>query len=116
MCVYTIIPYLFARAILLLQIPETVRYIAIYVAYFNSSLNPILYVGLNDNSRKAIKELITCSMCRTNKVAAGVLKLFDVVYRRCAYLQTFCFLLEYDISVHFSEFRHQQFAGMLHEL
>ena len=50
----------------------TVKYIAVYVAYMNSALNPILYAGFNDNFRKGFKEAFHCQLLsRLNKVTPG---------------------------------------------
>lgn len=56
------------------QLSEDVRYVFIFVAYFNSSLNPILYAVLNERFRQAIKELwhACCRRCRQrNKIYPG---------------------------------------------
>jgi hypothetical protein len=52
----------------LLQVPSWIQYTTIYIAYFNSALNPILYAGLNDNFRKGFWEVARCRN-RRNKVA-----------------------------------------------
>lgn len=44
---------------------ETLRYVALYVAYLNSSLNPILYCGFNENFRKGFMDAFRCTL--TNK-------------------------------------------------
>ncbi|XP_025076431.1 QRFP-like peptide receptor isoform X1 [Pomacea canaliculata] len=45
---------------------KTVKYSAVYVAYFNSALNPILYGGFNDNFRRGFRDVFRC--LRKNKV------------------------------------------------
>ncbi|XP_071133277.1 substance-P receptor-like [Mytilus edulis] len=47
------------------QIPKYVislKYAAVYLAYFNSALNPIIYAGLNENFRKGFKEAFKCQL------------------------------------------------------
>lgn len=39
-----------------LQLSMDVRYAMIFIAYFNSSLNPIIYAGLNERFRIGFKE------------------------------------------------------------
>merc|ERR1712150_445921 len=51
------------------QIPSAVSFVALYIAYLNSALNPILYAGLNARVRKAIKETMSCFCCKKNRVA-----------------------------------------------
>ncbi|CAH1794995.1 unnamed protein product [Owenia fusiformis] len=47
-----------------------VKYWALALAYFNSSLNPIIYAGLNSNFRKGFIEAIRCRLVAKNvKVA-----------------------------------------------
>ncbi|XP_070181547.1 neuropeptide FF receptor 2-like [Littorina saxatilis] len=57
------------------QVPlyvNTVKYVALYVAYLNSALNPILYGGFNDNFRRGFRDLLHCIMARkNNKVHPG---------------------------------------------
>ncbi|CAI9725885.1 neuropeptide FF receptor 2-like [Octopus vulgaris] len=43
---------------------ETVRFVALYVAYLNSSLNPILYCGFNENFRKGFIDAFRCSFSK----------------------------------------------------
>ncbi|KAL8565445.1 hypothetical protein ACOMHN_049422 [Nucella lapillus] len=50
---------------------HTVKYTALYVAYLNSALNPILYCGLNDNFRQGFREALRRHRAlahRSNKV------------------------------------------------
>lgn len=47
------------------HISEDLRYVFIFIAYFNSSLNPILYAVLNERFRQAIKELY--NPCRQHR-------------------------------------------------
>ncbi|ESO87457.1 hypothetical protein LOTGIDRAFT_127828 [Lottia gigantea] len=45
------------------------KYVALYVAYFNSAINPILYGGLNENFRKGFSEAFRCILLkRRNKI------------------------------------------------
>lgn len=49
------------------NIPEyinTIKYIAVFAAYFNSSINPILYGGFNENFRRGFKEAFKCLLLR----------------------------------------------------
>ncbi|CAC5403024.1 NPFFR2 [Mytilus coruscus] len=58
------------------QIPKYVislKYAAVYLAYFNSALNPIIYAGLNENFRKGFKEAFKCQLWRKrNQVRPGL--------------------------------------------
>ncbi|CAG5121484.1 unnamed protein product [Candidula unifasciata] len=48
---------------------RTVRYIALYIAYFNSALNPILYGGFNENFRNGFIEAFRCFLIKKrNKI------------------------------------------------
>ncbi|ELU00396.1 hypothetical protein CAPTEDRAFT_192492 [Capitella teleta] len=40
------------------RVPPWLQYATIYITYFNSAMNPILYAGLNDNFRKGFWEVI----------------------------------------------------------
>lgn len=57
------------------QIPKYVislKYAAVYLAYFNSALNPIIYAGLNENFRKGFKEAFKCQLWgKRNQVRPG---------------------------------------------
>ncbi|KAK3090500.1 hypothetical protein FSP39_012320 [Pinctada imbricata] len=43
---------------------EHLRYATLYIAFFNSSINPVLYGGLNENFRKGFKEAFKCLIWR----------------------------------------------------
>ena len=45
---------------------------AVYFAYGNSALNPILYAGLNEAFRTAFKKTLTCADGKRNKVFPGM--------------------------------------------
>ncbi|XP_041363412.1 QRFP-like peptide receptor [Gigantopelta aegis] len=47
---------------------STVKYVALYVAYLNSALNPILYCGFNDNFRKGFSVALR-RVCKSNRIA-----------------------------------------------
>ncbi|XP_076461128.1 QRFP-like peptide receptor [Babylonia areolata] len=48
---------------------HSVKYVALYVAYLNSALNPILYCGFNDNFRQGFREALHRILpARNNKV------------------------------------------------
>ncbi|RUS75241.1 hypothetical protein EGW08_017006, partial [Elysia chlorotica] len=48
---------------------ETVRYIALYLAYACSAINPILYAGFNENFRRGFVEAFRCViMQRRNRI------------------------------------------------
>ncbi|XP_033733533.1 QRFP-like peptide receptor isoform X2 [Pecten maximus] len=50
----------------------TIKYIAVYFAYLNSAINPILYAGFNENFRRGFKEAFKCSLWRKrNQVTPG---------------------------------------------
>ena len=58
--------------LLIFQYPDIlnlITYIAMYLAYSNSALNPILYAGLNDAFRAAFKE--TLGFGRSKRVFPG---------------------------------------------
>ena len=59
-----------------LQVPPyvlTIKYIAVFIAYMNSALNPILYAGFNENFRKGFKEAFRCHLLtKENKVTPGI--------------------------------------------
>ncbi|GFO12465.1 neuropeptide ff receptor 2 [Plakobranchus ocellatus] len=47
----------------------TVQYIALYLAYFCSAINPILYAGFNENFRKGFVEAFKCILVqRRNRI------------------------------------------------
>lgn len=49
------------------QIEEYVlrtKYAAVYIAYFNSAINPVLYGGFNENFRKGFKDAFKCILLR----------------------------------------------------
>ncbi|KAI8794719.1 neuropeptide FF receptor 2, partial [Biomphalaria glabrata] len=46
-----------------------IKYTAVFVAYFNSALNPILYGGFNENFRKGFSEAFKCVLVqKRNKI------------------------------------------------
>ncbi|XP_071107735.1 QRFP-like peptide receptor [Haliotis cracherodii] len=48
---------------------DDIKYAAVYVAYLNSSLNPVLYGGFNENFRKGFLEAFRCLLIKKrNKV------------------------------------------------
>ncbi|OWF48461.1 trissin receptor-like isoform X1 [Mizuhopecten yessoensis] len=50
----------------------TIKYIAVYFAYLNSAINPILYAGFNENFRRGFTEAFKCSLWRKrNQVTPG---------------------------------------------
>ncbi|XP_059156841.1 neuromedin-K receptor-like [Physella acuta] len=51
------------------QYLPTIKYVAVYMAYFNSALNPILYGGFNENFRKGFIEAFRCLLIkRSNRI------------------------------------------------
>ncbi|XP_069122999.1 QRFP-like peptide receptor isoform X2 [Argopecten irradians] len=46
------------------KIVPTIKYIAVYFAYLNSAINPILYAGFNENFRRGFTEAFKCSLWR----------------------------------------------------
>ncbi|KAK7501318.1 hypothetical protein BaRGS_00007443, partial [Batillaria attramentaria] len=47
---------------------KKVKFAAVYVAYLNSALNPILYGGFNDNFRRGFHDVFRCLITKPNKV------------------------------------------------
>lgn len=40
------------------------KYTALFLAYFNSAMNPVIYAGMNDNFRKGFNEAMHCRLFR----------------------------------------------------
>ncbi|XP_055954384.1 QRFP-like peptide receptor [Patella vulgata] len=47
---------------------QPLKYMALYIAYFNSAMNPILYGGFNENFRKGFSEAFRCLLIRRKNV------------------------------------------------
>lgn len=58
-----------------LQYPHYIdglKYAALYIAYSNSSINPLLYGGLNEHFRRSFIHICHCTRLRNrNRVAPG---------------------------------------------
>ncbi|XP_070186868.1 allatostatin-A receptor-like [Littorina saxatilis] len=54
------------------EMDRTVSYVALYIGYLNSALNPILYAGFNDNFRRGFKEVFSCGCLPFKKVGSRV--------------------------------------------
>lgn len=69
-----ILAFTFCLTLFLFQ-PEyytIVKYVALYIAYFNSALNPILYGGFNENFRNGFIEAFRCFLIqKRNKIGPG---------------------------------------------
>ncbi|XP_060578178.1 neuropeptide FF receptor 2-like isoform X2 [Ruditapes philippinarum] len=49
------------------------KYAAVYIAYFNSAINPILYGGFNENFRKGFNDAFHCILWRRRNTVAPLL-------------------------------------------
>lgn len=50
------------------------KYTALFLAYFNSAMNPVIYAGMNDNFRKGFNEAMHCRLFRQRtQVRPGML-------------------------------------------
>lgn len=48
------------------------KYGALYIAYFNSAINPVIYCGFNSNFRRGFLDAFKCNLIRkNNKVGTG---------------------------------------------
>ncbi|XP_052789118.1 neuropeptide FF receptor 2-like [Mya arenaria] len=47
-----------------------IEYVAIYIAYCNSALNPILYGGFNENFRKGFNDAFKCTLWKRRNVVS----------------------------------------------
>ncbi|XP_045211189.2 neuropeptide FF receptor 2-like [Mercenaria mercenaria] len=54
------------------------KYAAVYIAYFNSALNPILYGGFNENFRKGFKDAFKCILWKRRNTIAPLLPEQDI--------------------------------------
>lgn len=49
-----------------------ITYVAMYIGYANSAINPILYAGFNENFRKGFHDAFNCTLWkRENMVTPG---------------------------------------------
>lgn len=47
-----------------------IKYAAVYIAYFNSAINPILYGGFNENFRKGFRDAFHCFLWKKRNTVA----------------------------------------------